>query len=352
MTDIDLSVIIPLYNCQNFIGDCLDSLLIDSDYIVEILIINDGSTDKSLEVCRNYQDDKRIKIFNQMNQGVSVARNFGVSQAKGKYITFVDADDWVEKDFYKTIFDNISDSDILIFDGNICTKKKSYMNHVWEHSRVFSKKDKNILLAQAICYQFPQEYNPKYHGVGTAWGKVYLKSLILENNIQFPQGQRVSEDSIFNLKSMTYANKIKYIKQNVYNYRENEYSVTRSFNERYLEDSQKLINSFAFFIKKYSISDDRVSEALKYRKVMVLMGILNNYIFNKANKNGIKSELKDIREQSLIQDIMRHHTFNNINMNLFNKIVLFAFDKHMDWLIILLFGFKRNVKKVVSYIGN
>ena len=111
-----LSVIIPVYNLEKYIGKCLDSICMQTYGNLQIVLINDGSTDNSLSICEEYAEkDLRIEIYSQENKGVSSARNNGLTKAKGDYITFVDGDDYLEIDAYQKVMDKIEDNDALFF---------------------------------------------------------------------------------------------------------------------------------------------------------------------------------------------------------------------------------------------
>lgn len=125
--DLKYSFIIPIYNIENYIRKCVDSILNQEYKNFEIILINDGSTDESLNICNNYaQIDKRVKVINQSNTGVNVARIKGIEAASGKYICCVDGDDFIEKDYLSiienyTLEDNI---DIICFNYYVNTSKK------------------------------------------------------------------------------------------------------------------------------------------------------------------------------------------------------------------------------------
>ena len=103
-----ISVIIPIYNMEKYLDRCINSITEQSYKNIEILLINDGSTDNSLKICKKFQkEDERIKFFSMNHQGVSIARNLGIEKAKGKYIMFIDSDDWIEKDTIKNLYENI-----------------------------------------------------------------------------------------------------------------------------------------------------------------------------------------------------------------------------------------------------
>ena len=101
-----VSIIVPVYNCEEYLDEAIKSLLNQTLKEIEIIVVNDGSRDNSLLIANKYKDiDNRVKVVSQDNQGVSVARNFGLSIAKGEYIGFIDGDDWIESDMYKTLYD-------------------------------------------------------------------------------------------------------------------------------------------------------------------------------------------------------------------------------------------------------
>ena len=113
MKDI-ISIIIPVYNVEKYIIRCLDSICSQNYSNIEIIIVDDGSTDASFELCKQMADnDSRIKLYHQENQGVVAARNYGMQQAKGKYLAFVDGDDWIEQDMISYMYENIGDTDLI-----------------------------------------------------------------------------------------------------------------------------------------------------------------------------------------------------------------------------------------------
>ena len=104
---VKVSVIVPVYNVEKFINRCVDSILSQTFKDFELILINDGSKDKSLEIIEKYRVDKRVRIFTQKNQGPAVARNFGISVAKGSYIMFIDSDDYIDPDYIETYYNKI-----------------------------------------------------------------------------------------------------------------------------------------------------------------------------------------------------------------------------------------------------
>ena len=113
-----ISIIVPVYNAQRFLGKCLESIIYQTYHKFEVILINDGSTDNSHQLCQEIaKKDKRFTVLTQTNNGASSARNRGIEMAKGKWITFVDADDYVEKNYLECLCKNITDEKALIIQG-------------------------------------------------------------------------------------------------------------------------------------------------------------------------------------------------------------------------------------------
>lgn len=210
-----LSVIIPIYNVEKYIPQCLDSILNQVFKDFEIICVNDGSSDNSLSVLQSYKaKDDRIIIIDKKNEGSGVARNAGLSIAKGDYIYFIDGDDWVEENVFDKIIAKADElnTDILIFGGlsyyegkgkkggySADKLPKKYLN------KVFSAKD-----IKKDIFKFPS----------TAWTKLYKRDFLIKNNIKF-QDIKVGQDQLPFFHSMIKAERIALLPENIYCYRKN-----------------------------------------------------------------------------------------------------------------------------------
>lgn len=221
-----ISVIVPVYNVENYIERCLNSIINQTYKNIEIVCVNDGSTDNSLNILNDFQKkDSRIKIISQENQGLSEARNVGIKNSSGKYIGFVDSDDWVDLDYYeklhKALIDSKSDfacANIKFFDNG----KISYIK--FQQNQIFSEFDKKI---------------DNYKN-GSVCDKLYKKSLFLDNDIKFIKGY-FYEDNIVLLQLTYYSKKIVTINTVSYYYFKNNNSITREKNsEKELKRQQDM----------------------------------------------------------------------------------------------------------------
>lgn len=227
MDNVLVSVIIPVYNGEKYLEKCIESLINQTLQECEFIFINDGSSDKSKEIIEKYKiNDERIILINQENQGVSVARNKGLEIATGKYIGFVDADDYVEKDMYDTLYQAAVKDDIDVVISNLEIEiegKKVKSNYEFKS---------NIQLGTDYIKNYILSYFLKKEDLNTVCSKLYKKSIISRNNIQFPKDIELGEDGIFNMIFFSNCNKAKYIDYIGYNYREVLGSATRNLNDK------------------------------------------------------------------------------------------------------------------------
>ncbi len=202
-----ISIVVPMYNTEAQINKSIDSLLQQSYTDFEIIVVNDGSTDNSLSLCREaYGGNPRIKIIDKANGGVSDARNAGMRAAAGKYITFVDADDWVEPDYLTRLYNDLTQNsaDISVADYKIET------TDVKKTAKIHIEKSKLVCGPQVMeCF-----FNVQ---ISTAvWGKLYRRDLI--ENLQFPVGMKIGEDAFFVYHALRRAKTVSLTAEKLYHY--------------------------------------------------------------------------------------------------------------------------------------
>ena len=183
-----ISIIVPVYNAERYIRRMLDSILYQSFSDYELLLIDDGSTDSSGTILDEYsQIDSRIQVFHQLNSGPSVARNFGIEHAKGEFLSFVDSDDELDIDFFKTFFANGDNFDAL------------YQGYVREYPL---KGKKEVICPDRMVAEGGNcldviYYLRKIELFGWAWIKLFRRSIAIEHNIRFNSEFSWREDSLF-----------------------------------------------------------------------------------------------------------------------------------------------------------
>lgn len=229
MFNIDVSVIIPVYNSENYLEKCLNSLLRQTLENIEIICINDGSTDKSLELLNKYaKEDSRIKVISKENGGAASARNRGLDNVNGKYVAFVDADDWIDFDMLEKLY-NLSESkktDIIIFKMLDYDEKndKFYKSNYYKIKPL--KKFNNKLFKT-------EDIGNKLFKVTTSTAnKFYNAEFLKKSEAHFPEGL-IFEDNPFFFDLMLKADKVFLLDEYIYYRRRRQSSVMSSINENY-----------------------------------------------------------------------------------------------------------------------
>ena len=210
-----ISIIVPIYNVENYLRQCLDSILNQTYQNFECLLINDGSPDNSAEICREYvEKDSRFRYFEKENGGVSSARNLGIERSKGQYITFIDSDDWVDSDYLEVLYNALIDENA---DIAISTYKQFNMDdncyYVHSYQRGYEKR---IFEKYQLIEELPvlERYDQSY---GLTLGKIISKNAL--GIIRFNEYTALCEDMEFWYKLYLVSNKIIYINKDTYNYR-------------------------------------------------------------------------------------------------------------------------------------
>lgn len=201
-----ISIIIPVYNAGSKLSNCVQSIINQDFTNFELLLINDGSTDESGIICDAFaKDDHRIRVFHQNNAGVSAARNKGIENAIGEWMTFIDADDYITENYFKVL--NIQSKSDWI---HLNSKRDVYGNKGW----VLNFENRDYVLSD-----FTEKYS-LYPHFAEAWGKFFKKSIIQQNNLKFDTNLKFGEDSLFNLKYLKFckiistSNLSKYVYEN------------------------------------------------------------------------------------------------------------------------------------------
>lgn len=215
---IKLSAIIPVYNVENYLIDCLDSVCKQTLTDIEIICINDGSTDTSLEILKEYSSkDSRIKIITKENGGQATARNLGIEEAQGEYIAFVDSDDFIEPTMFEKLYTKAKDNNLDIAMCKIATydnQTKEIKDNVWYYMLgVFRDFEKDI-----FNHKDTKEFT--CHIAVTPYNKIYKTTLLKENNIIFPEGL-IFEDEKFFYDTYLRAKRVSIVDEFLYYYRIN-----------------------------------------------------------------------------------------------------------------------------------
>lgn len=286
-----LSVIIPIYNASEYLASSINSVLHQTFTDYELLLIDDGSTDDSAEICKSFaSQDNRIIFVHQDNQGVSCARNKGIELAKGEWITFIDSDDWIESDYFETLVNAIPSSYCEI----ICSG-------LIKHHR-----DGNLLktqLGQTDTLEFSIEENYLYFStqelITSPVSKLYLTSFIRANHLKFNASLAYGEDRDFNVRFLTYATKGLSISYAGYHYRHVPTSLSHSKHNLIYE------NDIKYWQNLKSNFDMRNMHSLQTRTYLAnrLFNFINDYTSQLCKEPiGIIDKVKTISQALSIGD--------------------------------------------------
>lgn len=307
-----ITIIIPVYNGEKYLHRCLESVINQTYRELEIIIVDDGSTDSSLEICEEYQrKDQRIQIIKQDNAGVSSARNRALESVKTEWILFMDADDELTEDtveiYQKVIMD---EPDIDFIAGGIekisFRRTVSYSFHIMP---LYEDKGKN--LAVNVLNNLPN---------GTVWGKLFRSNIIRENKLRFDEDLTHGEDCLFVYQYLMHSLCPHTMDKIIYRYYVHDSSVTKRFNEELPKAYISALTRLGEMINR-----DNLIECQAYYRccLLHLLLITVNYSFHKNNTKGFIKEIKeykDLIEMPMFRDALSEEVMENIGMS--KRIVL------------------------------
>lgn len=316
-----VSIIVPIYNVEKYIGKMIESLQKQTLEDIQIILVDDGSSDNSGLVCDRYAlNDNRIKVIHKKNAGVSAARNDGLSVAHGEYVIFCDSDDWLPLDAMEKMYEEAKDqvADIVIGDVYLSEKEKNTLVHFYEKAYVTS--DKNFIrkLVQADIYRTycPCPYNghPAF-GYGGPWNKLVRRSLLIQNDITFDvRVNGIFDDIIYTAYILANACTVSYIQKPVYYYRIINNSITHSYKENVLDINKAIFNSWEEFIARYGLDGyyQKPYYAVVIRRFVESLPV---YFLSKKNPKSFQSrvcELKNVISESVYQEAVKNVDVNKL----------------------------------------
>lgn len=331
-----VSVIVPVYNVERYLNRCLNSIISQTFKDIEIICVNDGSTDTSLKILKEYQKiDNRIIVINKENEGVSKSRNKGIEVAKGEYIVFVDSDDWINLDMVEYMYNKAKNTDTDIV---MCTYMREYINNSKE--KVFNLPDEIIFEDNNLKYDLYRKlfgpigyelFKPDgMDSLGTVWGKLYKSDIIKKNNVKFVNLDIIgsNEDSLFNIYTFKFASKILFINKPLYHYwRQNENSLTTKYNPNLMKQWHRLFEYMYDVIDEENL-DNIFCEALENRICMSVLGLG----LNECSEDNTLSRRNKIQNIKNIQsDFVIRKAYKKFNIEKFP----------LHWKIFYIFNKKR-----------
>ncbi len=306
-----VSVIIPVYNVEKYLNRCIDSVLKQTMQDFEIILINDGSTDKSGEICDDYaRIDERITVIHKRNARVAAARNDGIKVAQGKYVIFIDSDDWIEPQMLQEM---VYKAEELKLDLIMCDYKKRSKHYEEERSQpirggFFSKEDIQKELYKCLVMFEHIEFPPTISN----WVCLFRLEFLIENNLCYDEDIHYCEDSILGSKVIYHANNFYYLKGHYYyNYFYNPTSTTNTFNEKkwssYLKINDRLQDYFG------NAKDFDFTRQIKINMLYFTLNELGQIKYSNQDKEARIHNIKSIMEHPKVKGIFHEFKLPDVN---------------------------------------
>lgn len=326
-----VSVIVPAYNGTKFLNKCMDSLAEQTYKNIEIIFLDDGSTDDTYSVIKKFEKEyDNVIACTHSNVGLSITRNIGVSKSTGDYVTYLDVDDYFDNDFIERMMDEIGDNDIII---------GSY-KRVYEDGKV------------KFTYEQGNGNWAKYKRA-TVWAKIYKVDFLKKNNIEYPNTRIYGEDVVYTMRCMSKEPKVKIIDYAGYNNLINSESITHKDKNKLIRDVPKMIANINSFIKDNTYYLSKNEKIIKY----YYLKLFCNFLFEQSEFLEL-SDLKDYYYKNLndIKHILKEYRYSysfiwekndDIKVNMFVNLMVFFNKIKLDKLFITMIHkqFYKNEEK-------
>ena len=258
---LKISIVLPVYNVEKYLDQCIESIVNQEYKDLEIIIIDDGSTDNSMKICKKWAElDDRILFFHKENEGLGLTRNFGLKHVSGDYVIFVDSDDWFDSDYIKNLaaITKKEDCDVVVSSYKLVKQDGTYIRHfkmlklgVFENQDIL---DNLLLLTIAAPLDNPHDETLP-HGAD----KLYRVKMLTENNLKFDsEREALGEDILFNTRVYGYCKKVVVCDEDGYNYRMNLKSISNSYSRERCIRGEEFYKRLRNTIDSYGLLQDGI----------------------------------------------------------------------------------------------
>ncbi len=290
-----VSVIVPIYNIEKFLPTCLESITTQTYKNIEIICIDDGSTDNSAEIVRSFmKNDERIVFIQKENGGLSSARNAGIEKITGEYVVFVDGDDWIDENTVEIAVQN--ECDLVMWDYISEFPTKSIKKEILDGDRSFDENECRLFVQRRMVGLVGEELvaPQKFDALVTAWGKMYRADIIKTNKLNFVDTKIIgTEDALFNLQYTGFCKNARFISKPLSHYRkDNSDSLTRTYKAELFDCWQELYSRMNKYIEDNNCPQI-FSEALKNRICWSIVGL---GIIELLNSKGALTQISNLRK--------------------------------------------------------
>lgn len=337
-----ISIIIPVYNVEDYLEQCLESIVNQTYKDLEIIIINDGSTDNSLSICQNFATkDTRVKVINKDNEGQGICRNLGIKLATGDYVTFVDSDDYYDIDAIEQLVLGLSKSSDLVIGGYKKVLDTGEITYVEKYNA-------------GICSYSLEQFQLRFLGdlpdkqdsvKGTVWNSLYKRSILQKNHVTFLSERSIfSEDTVFNLDYIAHCQSVCLIDSTAYNYRLN----LESTSTKYDEDKLAKVNDYYIFLcNRFENNETAILRSQRFYLFAVKKCL--QQVVNKPTAKSFKAmsnEIKQITSDSVVSEVLKQYPITKLDRKTYLMLWLV---KH-QWTTILTFLIRYSLGRNKNYI--
>lgn len=341
-----ISFIVPCYNVESFLPECVESIISQSYPNWEVILVDDGSTDNTPRLCDDFsREDKRIKVVHKSNGGLVSARNAGFEVASGDWLTYVDGDDWISIDFVEKVSTTIvkyGPFDLLFFCAVQELDGKSISKWDWnqyENGKIFDISENRVLSSHTLNYD---------SAISDVWAKVFRTEWCREHDIKHNPKLRQGEESVdFVMRAFYHADKSLFIKEHLYHYRFNASSISKRVDENnafHISECMTVMNDFI-----YSIPDnDDYVHAFRIRVVYVLIHMAMHTFFNPnfdcPHKERVSKFERIVSGNRLFSDSLS--VVNGGEFDLFRRFAFYCIKHKMYYLLELISQLKDILLRV------
>ena len=327
-----VSIIVPVYNTEKYICECLHSLIQQSYSHIEIIAVDDGSTDNSLKILNDISaKDSRLKVFSQPNQGVSAARNLALSKAVGEYVMFVDADDWIDLFTIEECLQAIEDGDVCFFAYIREFVNRSLPKPLFPQTHIFSEEGCKQLQRRMIGPIGEELANPgMLDSLGTIWGKLYKKEILSDTKFIDLKVIGTAEDSLYNCNVFRKVQKAVYIDKAFYHYRKfNLGAETKKYKPQLFQQWNCL-----FEYMKATATDEMGQKALLNRIALSIIGLGLNESLSPDTLKDKTNKITEIINQPHYREAYKELDLTHFPLHW--KVFFFAAKHNMKRVLMLL----------------
>ncbi|SFB04736.1 MULTISPECIES: glycosyltransferase [unclassified Bacillus (in: firmicutes)] len=321
MEKIMFSILIPVYNVEKYLNKCLDSVINQTYNNFELIIVNDGSTDSSLEICRTYaKNDNRIRVYDQPNKGLLLTRRNSIKKAMGDYILFLDSDDYWELNLLETVYDEINkyNVDMLLFRYKRVDDNGQILKNdtgVFKDKTIFTSENKEILFKKLISTS----------RINSIWSKVVKRSIIdIEHDYTIYQDKK-GEDILQSLPLIFNAKKIIYLDEPLYNYRLSHSGRGRNFKPKYFNDFDIVRNVVFEYMTKFQYDNEENLKLFYSYYVLNIIQFAKALTKLKINNEEMLEIFDEVRMKKLFKSSKEY--LSTYSYSIEDKICCFLFNK-------------------------